>query len=102
MQTHDRQKRRWLIEFGIVSLVPVIVLGLVVAHSMRSSIRDRALDTAKAEALGWAPRRDFSILLAATVDWYAAHEDWWRPIKERTEIITWAEARGATEDRRRR
>src|SRR5829696_10492655 len=48
---HDRQKRRWLIEFGIVSLVPVIVLGLIVAQSMRGSIRDRALDRAKQEAV---------------------------------------------------
>src|SRR3954468_11470867 len=48
---HDRQKRRWLIEFGVVSLVPVIVLGLVVAQSLRGSIRERALDRAKQESV---------------------------------------------------
>src|SRR3954451_6982925 len=48
---YDRQKRRWLIEFGIVSLVPVVVLGLIVGQSLRGSIRDRALDTAKQEAV---------------------------------------------------
>src|SRR5215212_17396 len=48
---HDRQKRRWLIEFGLVSLVPVIVLGLIVAQSLRGSIRERALDRAKQEAV---------------------------------------------------
>ena len=31
MRTTDRQKRRWLIEFGVVSLVPIVVLGLVIA-----------------------------------------------------------------------
>jgi diguanylate cyclase (GGDEF)-like protein len=48
---HDRQKRRWLIEFGVVSLVLVIVLGLVVAQSLRGSIRERALDRAKQESV---------------------------------------------------
>ena len=48
---HDRQKRRWLIEFGVVSLVPVIVLGLVVAQSLRGSIRERALDRARQESV---------------------------------------------------
>src|SRR3954470_4662240 len=48
---HDRQKRRWLIEFGVVSLVPVIVLGLIVAQTLRGSIRERALDQAKQDAV---------------------------------------------------
>jgi diguanylate cyclase (GGDEF)-like protein len=48
---HDRQKRRWLIEFGVVSLVPIVVLGLIVAQSLRESIRDRAIDRSKQEAL---------------------------------------------------
>jgi type II secretory pathway pseudopilin PulG len=51
LRTNDRQKRRWLIEFGVVSLVPIVVLGLVVAQSLRGSIRDRALERAKQEAV---------------------------------------------------
>ncbi|MEA2443187.1 MAG: diguanylate cyclase, partial [Thermoleophilales bacterium] len=51
LRNYDRQKRRWLIEFGVVSLVPILVLGLVVAQSMRGSIRHRALDRAKQEAV---------------------------------------------------
>lgn len=36
--------------------------------------------------LGWSPRfQDFEAGLAATVDWYRAHEAWWRPHKEATE-----------------
>lgn len=57
-------------------------------HSLLQHVGDRpghdrryALSTAKAEALGWEPRHDFSIMLAETVDWYAANEGWWRPIK---------------------
>jgi diguanylate cyclase (GGDEF)-like protein len=51
LHTNDRQKRRWLIEFGVVSLVPIIVLGIAVAQSLRTSIRERALDRAKQEAV---------------------------------------------------
>ncbi|HET8626197.1 MAG TPA: dTDP-glucose 4,6-dehydratase [Thermomicrobiales bacterium] len=57
-------------------------------HSLLQHVADRpghdrryALDTAKTEALGWEPRHDFSVMLAETIDWYAAREDWWRPIK---------------------
>ena len=57
-------------------------------HSLLQHVGDRpghdrryALDTAKAEALGWEPHHDFSIMLAETVDWYAANEPWWRAIK---------------------
>ena len=36
--------------------------------------------------LGWAPQyTDFAEGLAATIEWYSANEDWWRPAKEATE-----------------
>jgi dTDP-D-glucose 4,6-dehydratase len=31
--------------------------------------------------------------MAATIAWYREHEDWWRPIKDGTEIITWENPR---------
>ncbi|MGF0117788.1 dTDP-glucose 4,6-dehydratase [Promicromonospora sp. Marseille-Q5078] len=38
------------------------------------------------EELGWTPRfTDFRSGLAATVDWYREHEDWWRPAKAAVE-----------------
>jgi dTDP-glucose 4,6-dehydratase len=43
--------------------------------------RRYALDSAKVRALGWKPAHDFAAALAATVEWYCAHGDWWRPIK---------------------
>ncbi len=43
--------------------------------------RRYALDTARVRALGWAPRVPFDDGLRSTVDWYAANEWWWRPIK---------------------
>jgi dTDP-glucose 4,6-dehydratase len=40
-----------------------------------------AIDATKIRKdLGWAPRETFESGLRATVNWYLAHEDWWRPL----------------------
>ena len=46
-----------------------------------------AIDSTKLRAeLGWEPRyRDFEEGLARTIEWYRAHEDWWRPHKRAIE-----------------
>ncbi|SKC36284.1 dTDP-glucose 4,6-dehydratase [Krasilnikoviella flava] len=46
-----------------------------------------AIDASKLrDELGWTPRyTDFRTGLAATVDWYRANEDWWRPHKAAAE-----------------
>ena len=44
--------------------------------------RRYSLDCAKLRAMGWAPEVPFEEGLRRTVDWYRAHEPWWRPIKE--------------------
>lgn len=43
-----------------------------------------AIDSTKLRSeLGWSPTYvDFEAGLAATIDWYAAHEAWWRPLKQ--------------------
>jgi dTDP-glucose 4,6-dehydratase len=41
-----------------------------------------ALDSAKLQALGWKPARDFDAALERTVRWYVEHESWWRPLVE--------------------
>jgi dTDP-glucose 4,6-dehydratase len=43
--------------------------------------RRYALDSSKVAGLGWAPASTFDRALAATVEWYRAHEAWWKPIK---------------------
>ena len=49
-------------------------------------------DSSKArKVLGWRPAVSFEEGLAATIRWYQDHEDWWRPIKDATGIITWGD-----------
>ena len=48
-----------------------------VGHDRRYS-----LDASKLAALGFRAGARFDEALAATIDWYVAHPDWWRPIKE--------------------
>jgi dTDP-glucose 4,6-dehydratase len=43
--------------------------------------RRYSVDSTKLRALGWQPEREFERALAATVSWYIANEDWWRPLK---------------------
>jgi dTDP-glucose 4,6-dehydratase len=35
---------------------------------------------------GWQPEIGFDEGLSETVDWYAAHRDWWEPLKERLQV----------------
>ncbi len=48
-----------------------------VGHDRRYS-----LDAAKLARLGFHAKARFDEALASTIDWYVAHPDWWRPIKE--------------------
>jgi len=43
--------------------------------------RRYALECSKLRALGWEPVWDFEEALRATVEWYKANPDWWRPLK---------------------
>ena len=55
----------------------------LIQHVLDRPGHDRryALDTTRAQALGWRPRTQFPAGLAATVAWYRERRDWWEPIK---------------------
>ena len=54
--------------------------------------RRYAIDATRiGDELGWEPSVSFEEGIAATIRWYRENEAWWRPIKERTSIITWDE-----------
>ena len=50
MDANVKQKRRWLIEFGLISLVPMILLGIFLSQTLGSQARERAIASARAEA----------------------------------------------------
>jgi diguanylate cyclase (GGDEF)-like protein len=45
-----KQKRRWLIEFALVSLIPVVLLGVFLGQTLHGQARDRAVDSARTQA----------------------------------------------------
>ncbi len=57
----------------------------LIRHVTDRPAHDRryAMDIARARReLGWSPRWKFEEGLAATVQWYRAHDDWWRAVKD--------------------
>jgi dTDP-glucose 4,6-dehydratase len=69
-------------------VVTALLARLGKPWSLVRSVADRpghdrryAMDGSKLRALGWSNRTSFEDGLAATIDWYAANEAWWRPIK---------------------
>src|SRR3954447_9301895 len=50
MDTSVQQKRRWLIEFGLASLIPMIVVGLVLSTTLKSTIRKHEISSARQDA----------------------------------------------------
>jgi diguanylate cyclase (GGDEF)-like protein len=44
------QKRRWLVEFGIVCLIPIVLLGLFLMQTLKSNVKGRAISNAREQA----------------------------------------------------
>jgi dTDP-glucose 4,6-dehydratase len=75
-------------EVNTVQLATRILDLLGKPHTLIRFVPDRPahdyryrLDSAKLEQIGWRRRYDWDATIAATVDWYAQHQDWWRPLK---------------------
>ena len=75
-------------EVNGVTVADTVLRLLDKPGSLKQFVEDRlghdrryALDSARLEALGWAPSLDFETGMAETVRWYVENEDWWRPLK---------------------
>lgn len=63
-------------------------------RSLKSYVADRPghdrrylLNSAKIRReLGWEPEVGFEDGMRRAVEWYVAHEEWWRPLKQRLTI----------------
>jgi dTDP-glucose 4,6-dehydratase len=56
--------------------------------------RRYAIDATKIGGeLGWRPSVTMEEGIEHTIKWYIENEGWWRPIKERTGVITWGGAK---------
>jgi diguanylate cyclase (GGDEF)-like protein len=44
------QQRRWLVEFGVVCLIPIVLLGMFLMQTLTSNVRGRALSNAREQA----------------------------------------------------
>jgi diguanylate cyclase len=44
------QKRRWLVEFGVVCLVPIVLIGLFLMQTLKANVQGRALSNAREQA----------------------------------------------------
>src|SRR3954454_11651348 len=44
------QKRRWLVEFGVVCLVPIVLLGLFLMQTLKANVSGRAISNAREQA----------------------------------------------------
>ena len=75
-------------EWKNIDIVKLLLRKLGKSESLIAFVKDRpghdhryAIDAAKiANELGWRPQVTFEEGLSNTVDWYLAHESWWRRI----------------------
>src|SRR3954468_2407416 len=44
------QKRRWLVEFGVVCLVPIVLIGVFLMQTLQANVQGRALSNAREQA----------------------------------------------------
>jgi diguanylate cyclase (GGDEF)-like protein len=44
------QKRRWLIEFGLVCLIPIVLVGMFLLQTLRSNVESRAIANSREQA----------------------------------------------------
>jgi dTDP-glucose 4,6-dehydratase len=83
------------VEANIVEIADLVLDTLGKAASLKTIVPDRPghdrrylLDSGKLRReLGWAPQVEFEAGMRGTVEWYAAHRDWWEPLVGRAPVV---------------
>ncbi len=91
------------VEASIADIADAVLDTLGKPSSLKTIVPDRPghdrrylLDCTKIRTeLGWEPTVEFAPGLAATVAWYAAHRDWWEPLRDRAPVVETAWSAGA-------
>jgi dTDP-glucose 4,6-dehydratase len=55
-------------------------LVYLTAYDRPQHDRRYAIDSSKIRSLGWRPQRTLDEAVTDTVEWYAAHREWWKPL----------------------
>src|SRR5579862_9567458 len=82
------------VEASIDEIADAVLKVLGKPSTLKTIVPDRPghdrrylLDSSKiGRELGWSPSVPFADGLAATVRWYAAHRDWWEPLRDRAPV----------------
>ena len=94
-------------EASITEIADAVLAATGRPLTMKTIIPDRPghdrrylLDSTKIRReLGWAPLVPFETGLAETVAWYAANEEWWRPLIGRSPVVEGTLGEGDADDR---
>jgi dTDP-glucose 4,6-dehydratase len=82
------------VEASVEEIADLVLGALGKPGALKTIVPDRPghdrrylLDSGKLRReLGWAPQVAFDAGLAATVRWYAAHREWWEPLRQRRPV----------------
>lgn len=76
-------------ELTNLDLTNIILKEMGFGEEMIERVKDRAghdrryaLDSAKMQKLGWAPKVSFSEGIKTTIAWFKKNEAWWKPLKD--------------------
>jgi dTDP-glucose 4,6-dehydratase len=83
------------VEASVEQIADAVLACLGKPASLKEIVPDRPghdrrylLDTGKIRTeLGWRPTVEFGVGVAETVAWYAAHRDWWEPLRGRAPVV---------------
>lgn len=82
------------VEKTIEEVADTVLQHLGKPETLKTTVPDRpghdrryVLDWSKVETeLGWRPEISWEDGIAATIDWYVAHPEWWEPLLERAPV----------------